>query len=100
MPVANGNYVVTLKLAEIYFSSAGKRVLDVLIEGTKVVSNLDLFARVGKNAAYDVTVSCARHSMACSTSSSAASEMLPRSVPSGLRHREATPLYNHHRWCD
>ena len=33
VPVANGNYVVTLKFAEIYFSSTGIRAFDVLIEG-------------------------------------------------------------------
>lgn len=57
IPVANGDYVVTLKFAELYFSAAGRRVFDVLIEGGKVVSNLDVFAQVGKNTAYDVTVS-------------------------------------------
>jgi hypothetical protein len=57
VPVANGDYVVTLKFAEIYFSSAGMRVFDVLIEGAKVVSNLDVLAQVGRNTAHDVTVS-------------------------------------------
>ena len=57
VPVANGDYVVTLKFAEIYFSAAGMRAFDVLIEGAKVVSNLDVFAQVGKNTAHDVTVS-------------------------------------------
>ena len=57
VPVANGNYVVTLKFAEIYFSSAGMRAFDVLIEGAIVVSNLDVFAQVGRNTAHDVTVS-------------------------------------------
>jgi hypothetical protein len=33
VPVANSDYVVTLKFAEIYFSAAGMRVFDVLIEG-------------------------------------------------------------------
>ena len=57
VPVDNGNYVVTLKFAEIYFSAPGKRTFDVFIEGAKVVSNLDVFAQVGKNRAHDVTVS-------------------------------------------
>jgi hypothetical protein len=57
VPVANGDYVITLKFAELYFSSAGKRAFDVFIEGAKAVSKLDVFARAGKNAAYDVTVS-------------------------------------------
>jgi hypothetical protein len=59
VPVATGTYVVTLKFAEIYFSAPNMRAFDVLIEGAKVVSNLDVFAQVGKNTAYDVTVSVA-----------------------------------------
>ena len=57
VPVDNGNYVVTLKFAESYFSAPGMRAFDVFIEGAKVVSNLDVFAQVGKNRAHDVTVS-------------------------------------------
>ncbi|MCU0573267.1 MAG: malectin [Syntrophobacteraceae bacterium] len=44
---------VTLKLAEIYWNEKGRRISDVLIGGNEVVSNLDLFARVGRYAAYD-----------------------------------------------
>jgi hypothetical protein len=56
IPLANGNYKVTLKLAEIYWSAKGKRQFDVKAEGKVVVSNLDLVARAGANTAYDVTV--------------------------------------------
>ena len=56
IPLANGNYNVTLKFAEIYWSASGKRVFDVSMQGTQVVSNLDIFAQVGKDAAYDVTI--------------------------------------------
>ena len=56
IPLANGNYNVTLKFAEIYWIAAGKRVFDVSMQGTQVVSNLDIFAQVGKDAAYDVTI--------------------------------------------
>lgn len=55
IPLTNGNYSVTLKFAD-NVSSTGMRVFDVLMEGTKVVSNLDILAKVGKNTAYDVTV--------------------------------------------
>jgi hypothetical protein len=55
IPVANGDYVVTLKFAEIYYSQVGQRVFNVLMEGTKVISNLDLVARVGANKAYGLT---------------------------------------------
>ncbi len=53
LPVANGLYQVTLKFAEIYWDESGRRVFDVLIEGHKVISELDLYARVGKDCAYD-----------------------------------------------
>ncbi len=56
IPVPNGNYLVTLKFAEIYLSYTGGRVFDVKIEGKEVVSNLDIYAYVGKNKAYDVTL--------------------------------------------
>ncbi len=54
IPVPNGTYEVTLKFAELYCSSANCRVFSVNVEGVTAVSNLDLFAQVGKNRAYDV----------------------------------------------
>jgi hypothetical protein len=54
--VANGDYLVTLKFAEIYYTQPGKRVFNVLLEGVKVISNLDLVAKVGPYAAYDVVL--------------------------------------------
>jgi hypothetical protein len=54
--VPNGNYVVTLKFAEIYWSSANRRVFNVKIEGNQVITNLDIFSKVGKNKAYDVAI--------------------------------------------
>ena len=56
IPLPNGNYTVLLRFAEIYRSAAGQRVFDVYVEGTKVISSLDIFARVGKNAAYNVSI--------------------------------------------
>ena len=56
IPVKNGEYEVTLKFAEIYWTTAGQRVFDVLIEGKTVISKLDLVAKVGSKAAYNVTV--------------------------------------------
>jgi hypothetical protein len=55
IPLANGSYLVTLKFAEIYWTQVSQRVFNVLAQGKKVVSNLDLVAKVGPNAAYDVT---------------------------------------------
>jgi hypothetical protein len=41
--------------AEIFHDSQGKRVFDVFIEGVKVSANLDIWTKVGKNAAYNET---------------------------------------------
>lgn len=56
IPVTNGNYSVTLKYAETYWWIPGKRVFSTLINGQTVISNLDIFSKVGQNAAYDVVV--------------------------------------------
>lgn len=49
--VESGNYVVDLHFAEIVFTSGppGMRVFDVYIQEKKVVSCLDIYARVGGN---------------------------------------------------
>src|SRR5215213_5819503 len=51
-----GAYAVELLFDETYWSAAGKRVFDVLLEGQEVVSNLDVYAAAGgKNVAYNLT---------------------------------------------
>ncbi len=55
VPVEPGTYEVTLRLAEIYFTAPGQRVFSVTAEGQPFVQGLDLFAEVGRDAAYDVT---------------------------------------------
>ena len=55
IPLANGNYTVTLKFAEIYWTAAGKRIFNVSMQGTQVISDLDIYAQVGKDAAYDLS---------------------------------------------
>ena len=54
--VSKGNHIVTLKFAELAMTSVGQRVFSVRINGTTVISNLDIYAKVGKNAAYDVVI--------------------------------------------
>jgi hypothetical protein len=56
IPLADGNYNVTLKFAEIYWTAAGKRIFNVFMQGSQVISNLDIYALVGSDAAYDVTI--------------------------------------------
>ena len=56
LPVSNGSYAVTLKFAELYWSTAGERVFNVSINGQPVLTNFDILATVGsKNAALDRT---------------------------------------------
>jgi hypothetical protein len=58
--IPSGTYQVTLKMAEIWFTSTNQRVFDVAINGTAVYPHLDIYAAAGANApldlAYPVTV--------------------------------------------
>lgn len=55
--VPAGYYEVTLKFAEIFreYDRPGQRIFSVIIEGQQVITDLDLFAEVGSNRAYDRT---------------------------------------------
>jgi hypothetical protein len=55
--VNNGYYEVVLHFAEIYFTSSGERILDVDIEGNTEISNLDIYAQAGHDAALTFTIS-------------------------------------------
>jgi len=55
LSVPPGIYAVTLKFCEPHYKEKGKRVFDVRIQGQKVISNLDIFAKVGGNKALDYT---------------------------------------------
>jgi trimeric autotransporter adhesin len=48
---SGGTYTVLLHFAETYFSAAAGREFNVAINGTTVLTNLDVYATVGKNAA-------------------------------------------------
>jgi hypothetical protein len=52
----NGVYKVTLMMAEQYWEAAGKRLMDITVQGQPIVSKLDLFASRGKHAAYELVV--------------------------------------------
>ena len=56
--VPAGSYQVTLKFAETYSGdfAKGARVLNVLINGTTVLANLDIYGTVGANAALDEVI--------------------------------------------
>jgi beta-galactosidase len=48
---AGTQYTVLLHFAETYFTAAGDRVFNVAINGTMVLTNFDIYATVGVNAA-------------------------------------------------
>jgi bifunctional ADP-heptose synthase (sugar kinase/adenylyltransferase) len=49
--VAGSQHTVLLHFAEYYWTAAGKRVFNVTINGTKVLSNFDIYATAGANKA-------------------------------------------------
>ncbi len=52
--VPAGSYQLTLKFAETYWTAAGKRTFNVLVNGASVLSNFDIFATAGaQNKAID-----------------------------------------------
>jgi hypothetical protein len=53
IPVPNGSYTVTLKMAEIEFSNKGERVFNVAINGAPVLSNFDILAHAAPLAPFD-----------------------------------------------
>ncbi len=56
IPVANGAYEVQLLFAETWANSEGQRVFDISAEGELAIDNLDVFAKAGKNVAWNETV--------------------------------------------
>jgi hypothetical protein len=50
-----GKYKVTLKFCEPAFKKANERIFDVAVQGRTVLTNLDIFAKVGQFAALDFT---------------------------------------------
>ena len=53
LAVPNGIYRVTLKFSEPHFNSRGKRVFDVKLQDKTVLSEFDIFAKVGNFTAHD-----------------------------------------------
>ncbi|MGV3641252.1 MAG: malectin domain-containing carbohydrate-binding protein [Adhaeribacter sp.] len=49
LPVSSGQYTVVLHFAELYWTSAGKRVFDVTMEGGLVLDNYDIVQKAGAN---------------------------------------------------
>ncbi len=51
IPLANGTYHLNLYFSENFYAKKGARIFSVTAEGKKIINNLDIFARVGKNRA-------------------------------------------------
>ncbi len=51
IPLADGTYHLNLMFAENYYTKRGTRVFTVKAEGATILSNFDIFAKVGKNHA-------------------------------------------------
>lgn len=50
----DGEYVLVLKFCEVYFNAPDQKVFDVVLNGDHtIVSDLDIFEKVGKGVAHD-----------------------------------------------
>ena len=49
----DGHYVLVLKFSEVYFGSAGQKVFDVALGSSTILSDVDIYSKVGKFAPYD-----------------------------------------------
>jgi len=55
IPITDGEYMVTLKFAEIYHTASGDRIFDIISEENEILSGVDIYDTVGKNVAYDLS---------------------------------------------
>ncbi|XP_005987211.1 malectin [Latimeria chalumnae] len=51
-----GDYVLVMKFAEVYFAQSQQKVFDVRLNGHVVVKDLDIFEKVGHSTAHDEIV--------------------------------------------
>jgi len=49
----DGNYVMVLKFCEVYFNAPNMKVFDVVLNVNSVISDLDIYDKVGHGVAYD-----------------------------------------------
>lgn len=53
----DGDYALVLKFSEVYFSAAGMKVFNVVLNSAhRIVDNLDIFQEVGKAVAHDEVI--------------------------------------------
>ncbi|XP_028822092.1 malectin-like [Denticeps clupeoides] len=51
-----GDYILVMKFAEVYFAQSQQKVFDIRLNGHVVVKDLDIFERVGHSTAHDEIV--------------------------------------------
>lgn len=56
IPVTNGAYTVVLHLVEIFHQTTGARTFNVSVEGSPVLTNLDLYKLTGHDTAFEYWV--------------------------------------------
>ncbi len=56
IPVTNATYAVRLHFNELYHSAPAKRVFSASVEGKPALTQFDLFASIGGNTAYSLTL--------------------------------------------
>jgi hypothetical protein len=56
IPVTNGVYTVVLHLVEIFHQTTGARAFNVAVEGSPVLTNLDLYQLAGHDTAFEYWV--------------------------------------------
>lgn len=56
IPVTNSTYSLQLRFVEMYQEVEGNRLFSVSVEGQPIFTDFDLYAEVGHDTAYDVTV--------------------------------------------
>ncbi|GAB4378606.1 MAG: hypothetical protein Kow0042_27200 [Calditrichia bacterium] len=54
--LTDGTYRVKLRFAETQYSAAGQRIFHIYAEGEQQFANVDIFAAVGANTAYDLEI--------------------------------------------
>lgn len=52
LPLTDGSYTLKLHFVEMYYTSSGKRTFNVSAEGKQLLSNFDIYAAAGKDAAH------------------------------------------------
>ena len=55
LPIENGSYELTLRFAEIFFTTDGARLFTVIAEGQEILPTLDIHAQAGPDTAFDQT---------------------------------------------